>query len=266
MSVDEIPEEGEIVITTVKEITPHGVYVSLDEYGGLMGFLHISEISTGWVRNIERYVKEGQKVVLKVIRVSKARKEVDLSLRQVTADEKRDKLIEVKRAEKARGILEVVRNKLGLSPEEGKRYAEVLSEEFGGPYEALEELVKKGTKVLEGLNLPQDYVLTLERAAKEKISKPEVSITGIIELTSSLPDGVDIIREALKAGESVSVGGADVKISYVGSPRYRVVVKADNFKIAERALQAVVERVRKSVEKKGTFNFVRGEGRRKSVE
>ena len=53
----ELPDRGEIVLCTVREITPHGIYVDLDEYNNMNGFLHISEISTGWVRNIERVAK-----------------------------------------------------------------------------------------------------------------------------------------------------------------------------------------------------------------
>jgi len=56
-----LPEVGEVVISTVKEITPHGIYVTLDEYGGMTGFLHVSEVSTGWVRNLERIAKTSTK-------------------------------------------------------------------------------------------------------------------------------------------------------------------------------------------------------------
>ncbi|MEM2913101.1 MAG: S1 RNA-binding domain-containing protein, partial [Candidatus Bathyarchaeia archaeon] len=64
---DEWPEVGELVISTVNEITEYGAYVTLDEYGK-DGFLHISEISSGWIRNIRDHIREGEKLVLKILR------------------------------------------------------------------------------------------------------------------------------------------------------------------------------------------------------
>ena len=63
-STQEMPERGELVLAATKQITTHGVYVTLDEYDDLPAFLHKSEISTGWVRNIHRFIKEGQKIIL----------------------------------------------------------------------------------------------------------------------------------------------------------------------------------------------------------
>src|ERR1700688_1121070 len=114
MEASGLPDRGEIVLCTVREITPHGIYVDLDEYNSMNGFLHISEISTGWVRNIERVAKPQQKLVLKVIRAEKSRREVDLSLRQVTNEEKRNKLIEWKQSERATTIMSMVKKKLAI--------------------------------------------------------------------------------------------------------------------------------------------------------
>src|SRR5579863_8594833 len=146
MEASELPDRGEIVLCTVREITPHGIYVDLDEYNGMNGFLHISEISTGWVRNIERVAKVGQKLVLKVIRAEKSRREVDLSLRQVTNEERRNKLIEWKQKEKAVTILSMVKKKLGMDDRQYSDLVSKIQSEYGTMYEALEDASKKGEK------------------------------------------------------------------------------------------------------------------------
>ncbi len=88
----ELPEVGEIVIATVTKIGDHGAYVSLDEYNNIQGFLHISEIAQGWVRSVGKFVKEGEKKVLLVKKVREGREEIDLSLKQISRDQKKKKL------------------------------------------------------------------------------------------------------------------------------------------------------------------------------
>jgi translation initiation factor 2 subunit 1 len=107
--IQRLPEEGETKIVTVWQVTGHGAYVTLDEYNSMTGFLHISEIATGWIRNIERYVRARQKAVLEVIRVNKVRGEVDTSLKQISAEERKSKLIEVKKNDKAATFFNFVR-------------------------------------------------------------------------------------------------------------------------------------------------------------
>ena len=92
-----LPEAGELVVGTIIRIMPYGAYAALDEYDGAEGLLHISEISSRWVKNIRDHVRERQKAVLKVLRVDREKRHIDLSLRRVNEREKREKLLAWKR-------------------------------------------------------------------------------------------------------------------------------------------------------------------------
>ena len=148
-----LPDEGDIVLANVKQVTGHGAYVFLEEYGNMTGFLHISEIATGWIRNIERYVRPNQKIVLKVIRVNKTRSEVDLSLKQVTGEEKKSKIIEVKKNEKANAFMQIIKNKTNLSDEQIKQIEEKILNKYDYVYETFEATAKKGKEMLLPLEL-----------------------------------------------------------------------------------------------------------------
>ncbi|MCY4252466.1 MAG: S1 RNA-binding domain-containing protein, partial [Thaumarchaeota archaeon] len=95
----EMPVRGEIVLATVTKVMDHGAYVSLDEYGDMPGFLHISELAPGWIRSVSKFVRVGEKKVLLVKRVNEERADIDLSLKQVSNDQRKKKLLEVKRSD-----------------------------------------------------------------------------------------------------------------------------------------------------------------------
>jgi translation initiation factor 2 subunit 1 len=259
-----IPDEGELVLATVRQISPHGVYVTLDEYHGIPGFLHISEITTGWVRDIEKYAKPGQKIVLKVIRVSKTRKEVDLSLRQVTGEERKEKLLDVKKTEKGRTIFEYVKTKLNLTPEEARNLSTALEDEFGSVYDGLEEIARRGQKAAAKLQLPEEKRVQLISAAQEKIVIPVVEVRGTCEIKVMGPAGIEVIKKAFAEVEQKRSSGVEISATYLGSPKYRLIVKAENFKLAERALQNAIEKIKSMIEKNhGSFSFAREESKKK---
>jgi len=116
--VHELPEVGEIVVATIAKITAHGAYATLDEYNDIQGFLHASEIAHGWVRNINKFVKSGDKKVLLVKRIKEGREEIDLSLKQVSRDQQKKKLVDVKRFEKGKSIIKSVQEKTKLSDDD----------------------------------------------------------------------------------------------------------------------------------------------------
>ena len=99
--------QGELVICTVNKINPNSAYVILEEYGK-EGMIHISELVSGWVRNIKDHVKVGQKVVAKITRVNENDGYIALSLKRVDDRQEKEKLKEYNLDNKAERMLEIV--------------------------------------------------------------------------------------------------------------------------------------------------------------
>src|SRR5439155_19857775 len=129
-----MPEVGDLVVTTVTRVEDYGAYVKLDEFSGIEGLVHISEISTTWVRNIREHARQGQKLVLKVLRVSSQRNQIDLSLRRVTGREKSEKMREWKKERKDEAIIKSNAEKMKKSADEAERVRKILLDIYRGLY------------------------------------------------------------------------------------------------------------------------------------
>ena len=259
--IKQLPEAGDLVIATVKEVTGHGAYVSLDEFQELTAFLHVSEIATGWIRNIERYVRPKQKTVLKVIRVDKSRVEVDLSLKQVSREERKSKLIEVKKSEKASAFMNMIKTKTGMSEEKIKELQDVVLQKFDYLYDMFEAVAFKGIDSIKSLDITDEVRSAIVEESK-KIQIPSVEIRGVIELNINDPQGVEIIKSVLSSAQ-LDKNNTSVEISYIAAPRYRIITKAENYKIAEKTLNNAIEKISNSVGKKvGLFNYVREDSKK----
>ncbi len=259
--VQELPEIGEIVIATIKKTGDHGAYVSLDEYDNIQGFLHISEIAPGWVRKVTKYVKEGDKKVLLVKKIQEDRAEIDLSLKQISKEQRKKKLLDVKRFEKEQGILKNIQDKVKLSTEEIDELEEKLLSKYNSVYDAIIEIGTKNISVIDDLKISEKIKKTIEDLSK-KIKLPTVEVRGILDLSSNKSDGMEVIRkillDILKENKDEKI-----EISYLGAPKYRLSIVAQDFKTAERTLKSILEKIEKNISKQsGTFEFSR-EGSKK---
>ena len=84
-----------------------------------------------------------QKTVLKVIRVNQARSEVDLSLKQVTGEEKKSKVIEVKKDEKGSAFMDIIKTKLGYDQKTIQELEDKLLQKYDFIYDAFEAVAIK---------------------------------------------------------------------------------------------------------------------------
>ncbi len=249
---DEWPEVDELVIATVEEVIDHGAYVTLDEYDK-RGFLHISEVSSSWVRNIRDYVRERQKVVLKVLRINPEIGHVDLSLRRVTKREKIEKMLSWKMERRAESFLRSAAEKLGMNFNDVyEGVGLILEKEYGGIYDGLERVAKDGVELLLRLGINKDIALAIEDVVKEKIKPPTVKVKGVLELRCFKSNGVDVIRNALlSAKKAVKSKTVEVRLYTIAPPRYSVEVIADDYKRAEHVLQKISEAVLENIVKMG---------------
>ncbi len=252
------PDEGELIVGTVKNVQNFGAFISLDEYPGREGFIHIAEVATGWVKRIRNHIKEKQKVVCKVLHVDQAKDHIDLSLKRVNEHQKRDKIQEWKNAQKATRLIDRLAKELNKKVEQCyKEFGNDLAKKYGTLYTAFEECAYDA-ETLKKDGFKGDWLKHFEKIAKENISIPFVGIKGYIDIVSWLPDGVNHIRNALTGAEKSEYEDVEIQIKYIGAPHYMITVKAPDYKVAEGEMKKVVEKIKQSIkEHEGDCKFHR---------
>ena len=249
------PERDEIVICTVKKILPSSIFVDLDEYGK-EAMIHISEIAPGRIRNIRDYVKENKKIVCKILNVDKAKGYIDLSLRRVNQAQRINKNKEYKQEQKAEKILEDVAKKLDMDLKtiyEKAGYSIINA--YGNLTPFFYDIVNDKVD-FKKLDIPNDIADALSEIVKDKIRPIEVNIAGTIKLESDASDGIDLIKKTLEHIDNVNKNA--IKITYIGAPRYRIIVRAKDYKTAESILKEAVSSGIEFMKKlKGKAEFIR---------
>jgi translation initiation factor 2 subunit 1 len=252
-----MPEQGEIILATVTKVMDHGAYVTLDEYDDIQGFLHISEIAPGWIRSVNRFVRDGEKKVLLVKKVKA--NDIDLSLKQVSKDQKKQKLKEVKKYEKGKTLLENLQEKINLTDEEVEKLEDKLYTKFDSVYDGFMAIARNGISIITDLKLTKKITTAIEEICS-KIKLPSVEIRGTMEITSDKSNGVEIIKKTLL---DIIKKDSAMNITYLGAPKYRITITSEDFKSAEKSLKPIIEEIQTNIEKKkGLFKFTREDSKK----
>jgi translation initiation factor 2 subunit 1 len=236
------PEPGDLVIATIETVTDYGAYAKLDEYDK-RGLLHVSEISSSWIRNIRDFVREGQKLVLKVLRVDLEKGHIDLSLRRVTKRERIEKVLSWKKERKAEALLRGVAEKVGLTSDEIYQQAGAQIEEKYGLYEGFEKAAIEGPDALTEIGIPKKLAEAFSQVAQERIHVKMVKVRGVLEVRCVKPNGVKVIKEVFHKAKSEKIKDANITFYVIAAPKYSVEVQAENWKRAEDVLQKTADNV-----------------------
>lgn len=252
------PEKNELVMCTVKEVFDQGAYVTLDEYGDKEGMVHISEIASGWIKNIRRHVKEGQKTVCKVLDVDKGKEHIDLSIRRVKDSQRSWKSEQWKRARKSENLLDQAAKRIGEDLDTAyEKIGFPLQEENGEIYSVFEEAARKGQEVLEeSLDVDDEWIDALMELIETSVEPPVVGVKGFVDLKTPSPEGVEVISTALQKAEEHASDSSQIEVQYVGAPTYSLEVTAPTYKKAEKILrEAADEAISIAEEDGGTGEF-----------
>jgi len=245
------PEESDLVVCSVKRVTDFGAFVELDEYGHKEGLIHISDVASGWVKYIRDHVREGQKIVCKVLFVDTAKHHIDLSLKDVNEHQRREKIQQWKNEQKAEKWIEYVAKTTKIGQEDLAKLVGLLYDKFSSVYSAFEKSRFEDSAILTKIGVRKEIADAITKVACDNLKKPQVDISGYIDITCELPDGIEYIKKALIAANKVEGEDISMGITYVGAPRYRMHVIAPDYKKAEGVLKKAANSAIQMIEKAG---------------
>ncbi|NIO43979.1 MAG: S1 RNA-binding domain-containing protein [Candidatus Aenigmarchaeota archaeon] len=243
------PKRGELIIGTVVRVNPFSVFIALEEYDKKEGMVHISEVAGKWVRDIRKFVKLGDTVVAKVMRVDPEKRHITLSLKRVRKYDAEEKKREYKKKLKAKKMLEVLAKKLKMSPEElNNEIMNNIEEIFGNVFDVFQMtltpqtydmLIRKGVK--------EEWAKAIKDVAEELIEIKEKTIKKNIELKSYDTDGVNLIKKILVDAKKEY----NIDIKYISAPKYSLILKTKNPKEGERRIREAAENIVRKLETSG---------------
>ncbi len=247
------PEEDELVLCTVTAVQYHSVFAKLDEFDRT-GLIHISEVAPGRIRNIRDYVVEGKKVVCKVLKISKEKGHIDLSLRRVNESQKRQKLNQIKQEQLAERIVEnIAKQEKKDFPKLYNEITDKLFKNYPTLFAAFEDVVHDKLKLDKFFD--KKLAKELTESIKQRITPPEVTIGGNLTLVSYASDGVNVVKALLQKAEA---GAGKPTIKYKGAGTYGLQITSDDYKKAEKSLKTAVESTLENARKeKVTAKFER---------
>ncbi len=207
-------KEGDIYICKVKKLLQHGIIVNIGNEEK-EGFIHISELSKRWVRDVKDVAKEGDVLVCKVITLGQS---PELSIKRVTDSEKREALREWSIENRLIKLIEKFYKK------DTEKLKEQIIKKYGSIFNFYEMLSKNGKEELEELKLNKEVVSELLDFVKK--TKKKVIIKNQLELKTYEENGVEKIKEVLN--ECAKNKGVSIK--YIKAPVYMMTVDLDDTK------------------------------------
>ena len=248
------PNRDDFAVVKVTQILDYGVFVELLEYKNVRGFVHISNVSSSWVKNIRNFVKMNQVRVAKVLNVDLDKGQIDLAFAGVNPMRERQVLGQYKQINREEKLIEI------LSKQVSKPYAEVWAAVAEPLIEAHNSLSEAFEKIALGFdpapNLAKEWVAPVKELVEKNIVVSKKELSGKLKLSSTESNGLHAVIGVINEAESVK----GCHISYAGGGSYNVACGGLTFKEADKIITSAIANAQKAAKKLNvTFEFKRDE-------
>jgi len=250
-------------MVNVRSIADMGAYVHLLEYNNIEGMILLSELSRRRIRSINKLIRVGRTEPVVVIRVDKDKGYIDLSKRRVTPEDMERCTETFSKGKAVNSILRHVAQIIGFKSNEELEslYAktawhfEAKTKKKGSSYDWFKQAVQDPT-VLEECGLDENVKKVLLEQIQLKLTQQAVKIRADIEVSCYAYEGIDAVKDALRAGIACSTDDVPIKINLIAPPLYVMTTstaeKEDGLKLLDHACKVVEDKISSA---SGSFNF-----------
>lgn len=236
------PKHGELVICIPKRIMSHSAILELVEYENAEAFLHISQVSDGWVKSIADHIQKDAELVCRVMGTGE---KIEVSAKQVSKEAYNSKMNEWRSEKKSVNILKAAAKKIGKTDRDIEReIANPVMKEYGSIHAFIELLKQEGDGILDELKIPKQWKNPILEYAVETVKK--VQVKKEIELYTLQPGGVETIKKTLK-----KVGESGVSVKYISTPKYLLQVTSPNYKDAQKKIDDALNALEQECSRNG---------------
>lgn len=235
MRPNKYPLVDEIVMVCPSNITDLGAYVTLLEYN-LEGLILLADLSKSRIRSMNKIIKIGKKFPAIITSINEQTNNIMLSKKVVTVEEAQQCEKNFKLSKYIYDIADFFKRKMEREhniivnlEDFYKKFIWCISTDLNNIMVALRTAAKDFSKVYgkweDSIDVKwrECFCEILSSKFKDNI----VIIEAVLEITCESKNGVNIIRDALIAGQKLSTDSCPFKIKIIKPPFYAITIKTD---------------------------------------
>uniref|UniRef100_A0A7S1R0L7 S1 motif domain-containing protein n=1 Tax=Neobodo designis TaxID=312471 RepID=A0A7S1R0L7_NEODS len=251
---NEMPAIGDVVMVKVEKMTDTSCYVRLLEYNNIEGMIPYTELSRRRIRSISQLAKVGRLQIAVVIRLDAEKKYIDLSKKQVTAEERRQCEERFRKSKTVASIMcyTAIETKIPVL-DVMKAIAWPLYKSHGNAYDALKQAVQNPDQIFGPLKLDAALHEKIVSIVQIKLKAEVLKLQADVNVTCFTAEGVDAIRDVLLLGQAAGQreGSPIVTVNVQAPPTYAIHTTTEDKEAGVAMLQECIEVMKAEMARRG---------------